>query len=225
MNKLQDFFWNKDKKCLIHKWVHYLDIYDKHFKRFIGNSPTILEVGVSRGGSLEMWNDYFDGQCEIFGVDIDPDCLKIPEKLNAKNIHVDIGDQSNRKFWKDYLQDKPRFDIVIEDGGHMMNQQIVTFEEVYNHVNENGVYLCEDLHTSYWGEYGGGYKKDGTFMEYIKNFIDGINSQHIREQIPAVEELKYIRETAKSIHYYDSVVVLEKGRSLPASATERHPTV
>ena len=58
MNKLEDYFYNKEKKLPVHKWLHYFDIYDRHFKRFIGKNPVILEVGVAEGGSLEMWN-YF----------------------------------------------------------------------------------------------------------------------------------------------------------------------
>ena len=55
-NKLEDYFWNKDKKLMIHKWHHYFKMYDLHFNRFIDKNPTILEIGVSEGGSLEMWN-------------------------------------------------------------------------------------------------------------------------------------------------------------------------
>ena len=208
MNKLEEYFYEKEKTLGIDKWSHYFDIYDNHFKRFTETVPNILEVGVARGGSLEMWNYYFNGNCNLYGVDIDQRCLRIPRMLNASNIQINIGDQSDRNFWRKYLNDKPKFDIVIEDGGHTMIQQIVTFEEVFGHVAENGVYLCEDLHTSYQSKYGGGYKKNDTFIEYSKNFIDGINSHH-SGGIP--EKFRKIRENTKSIHHYESVVVLEKG--------------
>jgi hypothetical protein len=211
MNKFKKFFFHENKKCLIHKWHHYFEIYHHHFKRFIDTTPNILEVGVSEGGSLEMWDYYFDGKCNIYGIDINKNCLSVLEKLNKPNIQIEIGDQSDRGFWKNYLKDKPKFDIVIEDGGHTMIQQIVTFEELYDHVDENGVYLCEDVHTSYWLRHQGGYKNSKTFIEYSKNFIDGINSQHIQEKVNNINELKHIRATTKSIHYYDSVIVLEKG--------------
>ena len=64
----------------------------------------------------------------------------------------------------------------IDDGGHTMGQQIATFEEMYPKVNENGVFLIEDLHTSYWQSYGGGYRKPGTFMEYAKALTDQLNA-------------------------------------------------
>jgi hypothetical protein len=218
MNKLEDYFWNCDKKLKVHKWHHYFKIYDRHFKQFIGKNPTILEIGVYHGGSLEMWNHYFDNKCQIYGVDIDPSCLSVPDKLQSTNINITIGDQGSREFWLSYLKDKPKFDIVIDDGGHNMVQQIITYEELYfDHISDNGVYLCEDLHTSYWPIYEGGLNKPNTFIEYSKNFIDMINYHHI-EKDTMTNEKKYIFEKFKkktdSIHYYDSIIVLEKNIEL-----------
>jgi hypothetical protein len=212
MNKLEDFFFNKtDKKTLVAKWHHYFKIYDKYFKKFIGKNPTILEIGVHDGGSLEMWNHYFDNDCTIYGIDINPDCLNVTQKLQTTNIKIDIGDQGNRLFWKNYLKDKPKFDIVIDDGGHTMNQQIVTYEELFNNVSDNGVYLCEDLHTSYWKEFGGGLNEKNSFIEYSKHFIDMLNFYHLRDcPLNMVDKFKNFRQHTLSVHYYDSIIVIEK---------------
>ena len=213
MNKLEEYFWNKcDKKLKTHKWHHYFKIYDKYFKKFVGKNPKILEIGVSQGGSLEMWNYYFDKECTIYGIDVHPSCLIVPKLLQSTNIHIEIGDQENRDFWKNYLKNKPKFDIIIDDGGHTMNQQIVTYEELYDHLSDNGVYLCEDVHTSYWSDYGGGLNEKQTFIEYSKRFIDMINFYHIRNYSSEEELIKSqkFRQTTNSIHYYDSIIVLEK---------------
>ena len=159
-----------------------------------------------------MWNYYFDKECTIYGIDVHPSCLIVPKLLQSTNIHIEIGDQENRDFWKNYLKNKPKFDIIIDDGGHTMNQQIVTYEELYDHLSDNGVYLCEDVHTSYWPDFGGGLNEKQTFIEYSKRFIDMINFYHIRNY-SSEEELiksKKIRQTTNSIHYYDSIIVLEK---------------
>jgi len=213
MNKLEDYFWNKSKKLSIHKWHHYFDIYDRHFKKFIGKNPTILEIGVAKGGSLEMWNHYFENECHIFGIDINTSCLDVPESLGSSNIQVEIGNQEDRGFWKTYLADKPKFDIVIDDGGHMMKQQIVTYEEVYDHVSDDGVYLCEDLHTSYWAHFGGGLRHPMSFIEYSKHFVDMLNYYHIHNQ-PEPQKYEKFRKYTNSIHYYDSIIVLEKAVDL-----------
>ena len=103
----------------------------------------------------------------------------------------------------------PKINILIDDGGHSMKQQIVSFEELFSHVKEDGVYLCEDCHTSYWWNYGGGYNRKNTFIEYSKKWIDYINAYHSKSQRLKVSDFT---KTVKSIHYYDSVVVLEKGK-------------
>jgi len=229
MNKFEDYFWNKNKKLKVHKWHHYFKIYDLHFKRFIGKNPIILEIGVSKGGSLEMWNSYFNDKCQIYGIDINKKCLNVPNILEADNIKVDIGDQGNRNFCKEYLKDKPKFDIVIEDGGHKMSQQIVTYEELIDHVSDNGVYLCEDLHTSYWEKFGGQLRNQNTFIEYSKNFIDMLNYYHIQskgsiKKLNEKEDKIYskFRRMIHSVHYYDSIVVLELNKDdKPPQATVR----
>jgi len=71
-NDLEKYF-NQNTGRLIHKWNHYFEIYDRHLSKFRGKQPTILEFGVSHGGSLQMWKDYFGESCKIYGVDINPE--------------------------------------------------------------------------------------------------------------------------------------------------------
>ena len=203
MNDLEKYF-NQNKGGLITKWDHYFDIYDHHFNRFRGKEVNILEFGVYQGGSLKMWKNYFGNRCKVYGVDINPNCIK------AKNdqIEIFIGDQGNRDFLKSLINNIPNIDILIDDGGHRMKQQINTFEELFPHINDNGIYLCEDMHTSYRHNYGGGYKKRNSFIEYSKNFIDYINAWHSRDQ----KKLKVstFTKTVNSLHFYDSIIVIEK---------------
>lgn len=203
MNDLEVYF-NNNKGRMIHKWKHYFEIYDRHFSRFRGTDVHVVEFGVFQGGSLQMWKQYFGPKCRITGIDINPHCKIVEEE----QIDIIIGDQEDRRFLKSLVERIPRMDILIDDGGHTMRQQINTFEELFQHVDENGVYLCEDIHTSYWPSFGGGYKKKNSFIEYSKNFIDSINAWHSRQ----ADKLKVTEFTrsAHSLHYYDSVLVIEK---------------
>jgi len=202
MNDLEKYFRNNDKH-LISKWIHYFNVYDRHFSKYRDKEIVVLEIGVFQGGSLQMWKDYFGPKAKIYGVDINPDCKKFEEE----NIEIFIGSQSDRGFLRDLLKKIPPIDILIDDGGHFMEQQIVTFEELFSHVKNDGVYLCEDMHTSYWIKYGGGYKRSGTFVEYTKNFIDYLNAWHSTQRALRVTDFT---KSVDSIHYYDSIVVLEK---------------
>jgi hypothetical protein len=208
MNDLRTFFDQHDGR-LLHKWHHYFDIYDHHFSRFRGQPICLVEFGVSQGGSLQMWRNYFGPSATIYGVDINPNC----KQLEEPGIHVVIGDQEDRAFLKTFAQSLPPIDILIDDGGHTMKQQIHTFEELFPSVQPNGVYLIEDLHTSYWAEWGGGYKKTGTFIEVSKTFIDRINAWHSQE--PDRLSPGDFTKSVRSLHYYDSILVIEKQPMAP----------
>jgi hypothetical protein len=203
MNDLEKYF-TENTGNLTHKWKHYFEIYDRHFSRFRGTEVHLVEIGVFHGGSLQMWKHYFGPKAKIFGIDINPHC----KNLEEEQVRIFIGDQGDRKFLKSLAEKIPRIDILIDDGGHTMQQQINTFEEVFPCIDNNGVYLCEDLHTSYWPDYGGAYKKRGTFIEYSKNFIDYINAWHSLQTNRL--SVTAFTKSVHSLHYYDSILVIEK---------------
>lgn len=200
---LHKYFLNNSKKRL-HKWLHYFDIYERHFSRFQGSSPTVLEIGVMGGGSLDMWKEYFGPGSRIVGLDIDPSCVA----HQAEDIDVVIGSQDDEDVVRAIKQKYPKIDIVIDDGSHFASATKASFELLYDHLAPNGVYLIEDTHTSYWEEYEGGYKKSTSLMEFVKTKLDDINAVHARGALPVSE----FTRTTDSITCYDSVVVFERRR-------------
>jgi hypothetical protein len=213
MNDLELFFQHNTGR-LIDKWVHYFEIYDRHFSKFRGQPIHIVEFGVSQGGSLQMWRNYFGSQIKLTGVDINPNCKQFEEP----GVQILIGDQEDRSFLRSLARTLPPIDILIDDGGHTMPQQIYTFEELFPKVVANGVYLVEDLHTSYWRDWGGGLRRQGSFIEYSKNFIDQLHSWYSQE--PKRLKVDEFTKSAHSLHYYDSVLVIEK-RAMQAPKRER----
>ncbi len=203
MNELEKYFFSNTGN-LIHKWRHYFEIYDRHFSRYRGSDVHVLEIGAYQGGSLQMWKHYFGPSAQIYGVDINPEC----KKLEEPQIQILIGDQEDRKFLRSVVESVPRIDILIDDGGHTMKQQINTFEILFPHIDKNGIYLCEDLHTSYLREFGGRYKNDETFIEYSKNFIDYIHGW--RSEQPRKLAVSEFTRSVYALHYYESVLVIEK---------------
>jgi hypothetical protein len=67
-----DFLTNNQK--LINKWVHYFPIYERHFQKWINQSLVLFEIGVYKGGSVQMWKRYFGPFATIVGIDINPEC-------------------------------------------------------------------------------------------------------------------------------------------------------
>ena len=151
-----------------------------------------------------MWKHYFGEKVKVYGVDINPACLKLAEE----NIEIFIGSQDDRDFLRELKAKLPPVDIVIDDGGHMMQQQIVTFEELYGLVKPDGFYVCEDLLTSYQVDYEGGYRRRDTFIEYSKSLIDQLNAWH-SEQTRWLKVNEFTRSTF-ALHHFDSMLVIEK---------------
>ena len=211
LNDLEKFYFYNDHKNL-NKWMHYFEAYDRFFYRYRGRDITVLEIGVFKGGSLQMWKDYFKTSTNkvcIYGIDIDPDC----KGLEEDDIKIFIGSQEDRKFLREVREEIGKVDILIDDGGHTMDQQIITFEELFDLVADDGVYLCEDLHTSYMKNYGGEFKGK-TFIEYSKDLIDYLHAQY--SETDSLVENKY-SEQIKFITYCDSMIFIEKRKKTTKS--------
>jgi len=196
-------YFHRNPGRLIDKWHHYFEIYHRHFARFRGQSPVVIEIGVFHGGSLQMWRNYFGAGARIVGIDVDPRCRQFEDDATT----ILIGDQADRGFLAEVRARFPRVDIVIDDGGHTMVQQTTTFEELYPHLQPHGVYLCEDVDTSYSPDFGGGLRREGTFVEFSKTLIDRL---HAWVTTQPGQELDRFAYTTFALHFYESVVVVEK---------------
>lgn len=208
--------WETEVTKYTSKWNHYFEIYDLWFKKFRNKSPIVLEIGIDCGGSLEGWKKYFGDGSKIIGFD------NRPKFEPFDDIQLVVGNQGDPGCWERFIQHFPHVDIVIDDGSHYMWDQICTFEHVFPTVNEGGIYLIEDTHSSYWNDkmgnppsaWGGGYKEPHTCIEFMKNMIDVLHDDHIPRESP---DFAYLRpfinlyRSVKAIHFYDSVIVIEKG--------------
>jgi hypothetical protein len=201
----------------VHKWHHYFDIYENHLSRFRGTELRFLEIGVFRGGSLRMWREYFGHKALIVGLDRDPTCAR----FDGQSGHVRIGDQSDPAFLRSVLDEFGPFDVVIDDGGHTASQQIVSLETLYPEVQPNGVYVCEDTHTSYWKNFRD-LPDQSTFMGLALGLASGLTrnlhgdpksfrrygvapeKREGEQQVPVVTAITH------GVSFYDSMIVFEK---------------
>jgi hypothetical protein len=118
----------------------------------------------------------------------------------------------------------PIVDIFLDDGGHSMSQQRVTFDAMFEHVTSDGVFVVEDLATSYVPPYGGvPYTKEeskkATFIEYCKQWTDWLNPFFLDGSMVALSPSAKLNgisqifsQSASSIHHYSQIVVVEKGK-------------
>jgi hypothetical protein len=183
------------------KWWQYFSVYEKWFSEWKNKSCTFLEIGCYKGGSLKLWRDYFSPLTKIISIDINKECANI----TVPGAFIRIGDQSDPKFLQSIIDEFGVPDIVLDDGSHQQEHITKSFEFLYPLMPKNAIYMVEDLHTAYWQEFGGG--GSDSFIEFAKKCADNLNAEHSRGGIAK----NYITEQTLGIHFYDSIVVFEKG--------------
>jgi hypothetical protein len=139
LRKFADLF-HAHQGRLVDKWEHYFPIYDKHFAKYQDKLIDVLEIGVSHGGSLQIWKEYFGCGANICGIDIDPRCQEYQES----QIEIYCADQSNIPKTGFFARE---WDIVIDDGSHVIAHQEASFKALWEHTR--GPYLIEDCHTGW----------------------------------------------------------------------------
>lgn len=152
------------------KHTTYFDVYEKIFAPYVGEEFTFLEIGVLDGGSLFMWRDFLGPQARIIGVDLNPGAARWRED----GFEIHIGDQSDPDFWTQVVKAVGDIDVVLDDGGHTYEQQIVTAECLLPHVKDGGMLVVEDTHTSYMRGFG---PQSRSFIKYATNMVHRINKR------------------------------------------------
>lgn len=192
---------------IVHKWLHYLPIYDTIFSRFRGTNVRFLEIGVFNGGSQKIWREYFGGEATIFGIDIDPACARYDGKFSQ----VRIGSQDDPAFLSAVVEEMGGVDVVLDDGSHIARHQRASYETLFPLLSEDGIYAIEDLHTAYWTRWGGGLRRPGTGIEFLKDRIDDMHAHYVTEGRNSASAMGAI----ESIQFFDSIAVVHKRRQGP----------
>ncbi len=146
--------------------------YTEHYERYLldlRHQPIkIFEIGIANGGSLLMWQDYFP-KAMIYGVDI-----RDLSKFNTARIKALVADQSKREQLQKALDvSGTDIDLLIDDGGHTMEQQQVSLGYLFKFLKVGGYYMLEDIHTSvagWWPGYGQEPDGSNTTLRMIQNY-------------------------------------------------------
>lgn len=215
MSKLREIFHN-EITLGSDKWDPYFDVYETYCSKYIGKPITLVEIGVQSGGSIQMWRKFLGPDAKIIGIDIDSSVMNHVPHYDD-NTEIVVGDQGSHSFWDKFLSEHPAIDVLIDDGGHTMQQQKITFERVFPKINDNGTFICEDTHTSYFRSFDSFLQNRNSFIEYSKTIADLINYQHIEseDRKNVDHRLLKICENLNSVSFYDSMVVFLKNEKKP----------
>ena len=184
----------------------FIKIYQKHFSILKDQKINILEIGVERGDSLRMWREYFTN-ASICAIDLHD------RNISVDNAEILIGDQSDHSFLQSVVNKYGTFDIIIDDGSHQSKHIITSFNFLFNHLSDNGIYVIEDLQTSYQPRYGGSrfnLIKKKSSMNFIKSLADSINYEH--KDKPFFKRNTF-DGSIKSISFYQNIAFITKGES------------
>ena len=187
----------------LHKWTHYLAAYERHLGHLRGSSFGLLEIGVDRGGSLQLWRRYFGDEARLMGIDINPACADVAEPPTI----VRIGSQDDPEFLKACAAEIGQLDVVIDDGSHCGEHQWASFQTLFPVLAENGIYVIEDLHAAYWFGYQDRPAGHWSGIGLVHTLIDDMHSwYHDRGDLTGAGRW------VPALHVYDSMVVIEKVR-------------
>jgi hypothetical protein len=169
----------------------------------------LLEIGVGGyagapgGESLRMWASYFR-RGRITAID-----LYDKTALSAGRVQVFQCSQVDAPKLSALAQEHGPFDFIIDDGSHLNAHQIETFGILWPHLKDGGVYIVEDVQTSYWPSYGGGalgtpgYGK--SCMRWFKELADSVNLPEFLQPPPAG-----LDATLGSIAFHHNLIVLTR---------------
>lgn len=206
-----------------HKWLNYFDAYEVLFSRWRNASPKVLEIGVDRGGSLRLWKSYFGEGSSVVGVDINPQCARFDNP--AINVHVRIGSQADPIFLRRIVAEFGRFDIIIDDGSHMVSHQIASFNALFDTgLCPGGIYMVEDLESSYWGKRSGQLDLPISFIDFARAAVDLIHQPYVDHDYAAFR-IEQIHETKlrvprltkilDQVRFFDSIVAFYRCDRIP----------
>ena len=204
MNKLTDI----GKKYPTSKNISgFVEIYENLFKDLKDREINILEIGIENGDSLRLWRDYFK-HANICGIDI------VKKEFKIDKVDIMCGNQTDLVFLDGVIKKYNRFDIIIDDGSHLAKHIIKSFSYLFKFLSNDGLYIVEDLQTSYIPRYGGSrvnLNKKGTSMNFIKSLTDSINYEH--NDKPFYKK-KIYDGNIKYVHFFQNLAVIKKGESL-----------
>jgi len=190
----------------------FTEIYEHIFHPLKNKSIKILEIGIGKGGSLALWQEYFP-DANIYGIDIND-----RSHLNSARIHTFVADQADRDQLKSFISKYGGgFDIIIDDGGHKMEQQQISLGCLFTYVKQGGYYIIEDVHTSFpdlYVDFGVEEDEKNTTFQMLKNFIRNatIDSQYLTpdENDYLTKHIEYCNLSFRNNRHQSTVCIFKK---------------
>lgn len=188
-----------DKASTYHNFLRF---YDRVLTPFRSRSFVMFEIGVYKGSSVATWTEYFPN-AKIVGLDIDP----ATRQYEAGHIHIRVGDATNPLFLSSVVEEFGQPFLVLDDGSHLWQHQIETFRYLFPALLPGGIFIIEDLHTSFeqlCNDYSAGAPISGyDYLQAMNRSVTGAGwmgqeepaDAFIAEHAPSVESIEWAKGT------------------------------
>jgi hypothetical protein len=209
----------------IHKWPHYFPVYESVLGPLQDRPIKLLEIGVFRGGSLQMWRQYLHRDSTIVGIDIDEECEQFDDP--ARKIHVRIGAQEDTLVLERVVDEFGPFDVILDDGSHRNGHIIDSFKYLFvKGLADPGSYIVEDIHANYWTNWR---DRRMSFVDFTKWLLDAMHAHyHVTDRETAFrigDPTRLAQVTVPvattlidNVSFFDSIAVItRRKREMPRS--------
>jgi hypothetical protein len=190
---------------------NYHEIYPQYIEKHYNSEGGMVEVGLLGGASLKLWLELFPNM-HIYGLDINPP-MGIERHERYTLIKTDQSIQSDLDNAFSKIEHPIWF--INDDGSHIPEHQLLTFNTLFPKLEVGGVYIIEDIETSYWTQhglygyttrYGLGHPK--SIIEIFKKSIDGVNHRYLLN--PDFSVVKHQKQF-HSITFAQNCIIIVKG--------------
>ena len=200
-NQIKDFFYESEYFSIKHE--KYFAVYEKILSKYFDKNITLVEIGVKDGGSLFFLKKFLP-KANIIGIYLNSDC----KKFEKYGFNIEIGDQSSNIFWDNFFKKYKKVDVVLDDGGHTNEQQIMTVISCIPKIRDGGSLITEDVMCSYFKDFVNPNKY--SFINFSKKIVDDINYK-----FPNIGKFDYsLNNHIHSVEFFESMVVFKINRKL-----------
>ena len=195
---------SKSDKIEYHGYHRFYPWFLAHMKSEVVN---LLEVGIENTESLKLWSSYFD-KLNLHGIDIEE------KSFEDSSVTLHKVDQSNTDELEKFAKTvNIQFDVIVDDGSHVPDHQMLTLENLWKLVKPGGIYIIEDIETSYWGEskiYG--YKFDANKTSILRPFVELIDviNTHVSKRTTTNRYMKDIAAEIEMVTFAQNCIILVK---------------
>lgn len=176
------------------------DLVEKYNTDKKDNIKSVLEIGSNN--SLKVWRDYFPN-AQIHGVDVSPESM-----IEEDRIKTYLFDASKKGYCEHYLKNLS-YDVIVDNGNGSVKCQIETLENLFNKLNNDGIYFIENVKEDVGNE-----RLMETYLERFKSVTNGyeivnnegyvaiVKSRINKSKLTIVSGLWNINRVGRSFDHY-----------------------